>query len=74
MCREASDSSQPRDIVIHANELSYKDGFSTGDIIRYDCFRISAAAASYAMFLVCTRLAGPSPGCLPRQDPHAIAA
>ncbi|KAL3147596.1 hypothetical protein ABBQ38_014648 [Trebouxia sp. C0009 RCD-2024] len=31
---EASDSSQPRDIVIHANELSYKDGFSTGDIIR----------------------------------------
>lgn len=36
MCREASDSSQHHDIVIHANELSYKDGFSTGDIIRCD--------------------------------------
>ena len=35
LCREGSDSSQHHDIVIHANELSYNEGLSTGDIIRY---------------------------------------
>ena len=35
LCREGSDSSQHHDIVIHANELSYDNGLSTGDIIRY---------------------------------------
>lgn len=34
LCREDGDPSQHHDIVIHANELSYNAGLSTGDIIR----------------------------------------
>lgn len=33
--REGLVSTQHGDIVIHANELSYNEGLSTGDIIRY---------------------------------------
>lgn len=37
-CRDGASAEEHHDVVIHANELAYKEGISTGDILRYtDC-------------------------------------
>ena len=41
-CREDVNAKEQHDVVVHANELTYEEGVSTGGIIRYICSHAEA--------------------------------
>lgn len=43
-CREGVSAKEHHDVVIHANELTFEQGISTGDIIRYFVHALSSSA------------------------------